>query len=151
MKSHLVWAAISSCTVIITLQHWIKSYSDIAVHSNLKVFVNEMPARSQTKSEVYPAASWIDLKSDPLPEKWVVALGSLESQTRVSRFVQRSINYRENSSIYLHVKSSLVWSGLDLLVVVATVNTVFVRDDTHELHPGIILGPMAHRATFIKT
>lgn len=51
------------------------------------------------------------------------------------------------SSLYLHVEGSLVWSSWAWLSVMTT---IFMWDDAHQLHPGIICGPMAHRATFIK-
>lgn len=48
-------------------------------------------------------------------------------------------------NVNLHVKSPFVWSALALLIVMTT---IFVWDNSHKLHPGIILCPMAHRATY---
>lgn len=59
-------------------------------------------------------------------------------------------NYLNASfNVYSHVKRPFVWSALALLIV--SMPTILVWNDAHKLHPGIILGPMAHRATFIKT
>lgn len=72
---------------------------------------------------------------------------SMETLLNKSSLLSKDANCvkGEVSSVYLHVESPLVGSNLALWIVMTS---ILMLNDSHELHPGIILGSMAHRATF---